>query len=715
MTLVVFCLTVLKLSPLTFAFFHGPPLNSVLLSSFQASSFTLPATWGAVKSNRQQLADESSLAAPRYGRSRSRRSRLQLRASSLDAAAANTPGGKIEKFPSKPEEIPAGLDKWKALKLVAPKELRFQIRTAFCFGLLVMTRAANTMIPLMYKATVDALGEVSKVGLNTAAGAIAFQTAVFSVSMYVAWKLTQGLGDAIRQYAWVKVLSDLRKRLSVEVLRHLHSLSLRFHVTSKSGETLQVIEKGTLGLERLLDVVPFRLFPAAVDVALVCGVLIVQGQSTIAAIAATSVLMYALATYIINKWRTKFWRGMVDAERVYKGKAVESLQNFETVKYFAADEHEIHRYKDLIGIWQRKQAISERSLFLINAVQQLIICGGIASVLLLSCQQVATGAMTPGDFVMVNAYMQQLYLPLSWLGTIYRMVEDSFVDAEKMMHLLEIGPEVRDKPGASDLKVSQGVVEFDQVGFTYNETSNEVLNNISFTVRPGQTLALVGSSGSGKSTIGRLLFRLYDVKRGSIKIDGVDIRDVTQGSVRSAIGVVPQETTLFNDELGYNIQYGSITRGEITAGQHDVEESAMLARLHERVLTFEDGYRTIVGEKGMRLSGGEKQRVGIARTFIKRPRIVLLDEATSALDSQTENEIQGALEKAVQGRTAIVIAHRLSTIVNADEICVLSGGKIVERGRHEDLLLMEGEYHRMWSRQSGRKRHKVVQAAKVES
>eukprot|EP00961_Rhodomonas_salina_P182079 2457925-Rhodomonas_salina.3 len=247
MTLVVFCLTVLKLSPLTFAFFHGPPLNSVLLSSFQASSFTLPATWGAVKSNRQQLADESSLAAPRYGRSRSRRSRLQLRASSLDAAAANTPGGKIEKFPSKPEEIPAGLDKWKALKLVAPKELRFQIRTAFCFGLLVMTRAANTMIPLMcvydldwYKATVDALGEVSKVGLNTAAGAIAFQTAVFSVSMYVAWKLTQGLGDAIRQYAWVKVLSDLRKRLSVEVLRHLHSLSLRFHVTSKSGETLQV-------------------------------------------------------------------------------------------------------------------------------------------------------------------------------------------------------------------------------------------------------------------------------------------------------------------------------------------------------------------------------------------------------------------------------------------------------------------------------------------
>jgi ABC-type transport system involved in Fe-S cluster assembly fused permease/ATPase subunit len=506
------------------------------------------------------------------------------------------------------------------------------------------------------------------------------------------------MSDVLRQYTWVRVASDLRRRASELLLAHLHSLSMRFHVTSKSGEVLQIIDKGTSGLERLMDVVPFRLVPAVIDVALVCAVLQSQGQPLIAAITGATIASYALATWVITRWRTKYWRAMVKSELVYKGRAVESLQNFETVKYFASDRHELREFSKLVADWQDRQLVSERSLAVLNVAQKSIVCVGLAAALYVATGSVAAGTMTVGGLVMTATYMEQLHIPLSWLGTIYRIVEDSYVDMERMFSLLDRKPEVADKDGAADLAVSRGEVVFDNVTFGY-EAGRPVLHGVSFKVAPGKTLALVGESGGGKSTIGRLLFRLYDVTGGAIKIDGVDIRNVTQGSVRASIGVVPQETTLFNSELGYNIRYGGVSGDELPSTQEDVERAARSAQLHERVLTFEDGYRTMVGEKGLRLSGGERQRVGIARTLVKEPSIMLLDEATSALDTQTETQIQEALAKATEGRTAIVIAHRLSTVVDADEIAVMKGGRIVERGRHEELLALGGAYARMWSRQ----------------
>ncbi|KAJ1490226.1 P-loop containing nucleoside triphosphate hydrolase protein [Baffinella frigidus] len=553
------------------------------------------------------------------------------------------------------------------------------------------------MIPLSFKGLVDNLsllggGQTLVASSSTTAVNMALQFMI----MFVGWKLLQvrpsTLSDVLRQYAWVRVASDLRRRTSETLLAHLHSLSMRFHVTSKSGEVLQIIDKGTTGIERLMEVLPFRLFPALVDVVLVCLVLLSQGQPVIASITGAVCpppffTSFSLdSSHAIIKWECSSSTFVPRVDLHHIGRAVESLQNFETVKYFASDKHELRQFSGMVKEWQGRQLTSERSLAILNVAQKIIVCVGLASALYVATGSVAAGTMTVGGLVMTATYMEQLHVPLSWLGTIYRMVEDSYVDMERMFSLLDRKPEVADLEGAQVcLVVAKGLVEFVNVSFSY-ESSRSVLNGVSFRVEPGKTLALVGESGGGKSTIGRLLFRLYDVTSGSVLIDGVDIRNVTQASVRSSIGVVPQETTLFNSELGYNIRYGGVSGEELPSNQEDVEKAARSAMLHERVLTFEDGYATIVGEKGLRLSGGERQRVGIARTLIKEPRIMLLDEATSALDTQTETQIQAALAQATKGRTAIVIAHRLSTVVDADEIAVMRGGKIVERGRHEDLL-----------------------------
>jgi len=591
------------------------------------------------------------------------------------------------------------VDSMAVLKLMMPRERNLQFRAIISIALLFVSRVANIMIPLSFKGLVDNLsllggGQTLVASSSTTAVNMALQFMI----MFVGWKLLQTLSDVLRQYAWVRVASDLRRRTSETLLAHLHSLSMRFHVTSKSGEVLQIIDKGTTGIERLMEVLPFRLFPALVDVVLVCLVLLSQGQPVIASITGATIISYAIVTWVVTKWRTKYWRAMVMSELVYKGRAVESLQNFETVKYFASDKHELRQFSGMVKEWQGRQLTSERSLAILNVAQKIIVCVGLASALYVATGSVAAGTMTVGGLVMTATYMEQLHVPLSWLGTIYRMVEDSYVDMERMFSLLDRKPEVADLEGAQELVVAKGLVEFVNVSFSY-ESSRSVLNGVSFRVEPGKTLALVGESGGGKSTIGRLLFRLYDVTSGSVLIDGVDIRNVTQASVRSSIGVVPQETTLFNSELGYNIRYGGVSGEELPSNQEDVEKAARSAMLHERVLTFEDGYATIVGEKGLRLSGGERQRVGIARTLIKEPRIMLLDEATSALDTQTETQIQAALAQATKGRTAIVIAHRLSTVVDADEIAVMRGGKIVERGRHEDLLARRGMYAKMWDQQ----------------
>ena len=583
--------------------------------------------------------------------------------------------------------------------MMVPTERALQARIGVSLVLLLVCRLANLMVPLTFKRAIDILSELQASAAGAAAvassaasaahSAALLQLAVTTVGMFFVWKLTQGLGEVLRQYLWVAVQSDLKRRISERLLRHIHALSLRFHVTSKSGQTLQIMDKGTSGLESMMEIIPFRLFPALCDVLLVVGIFCALDKPAIAAIAGGTIAVYASLTYVVTQWRTKYWRQMVQAEITYKGRAVESLQNVETVKFFAAESHELAEYSGLVSKWQAAKQRSERTLAVLNASQKVVICVGLTAVLYVSLAAVAAGSMTVGDLVMTTTYMEQLYTPLTWLGTIYRMSEDSLVDMERMFKLLKLQPEVRDRPAAAALAVSRGAVEFDQVSFSYDGGRTPVLRNVSLVVEAGQTFALVGESGGGKSTVGRLLFRLYDVESGAIRIDGVDIRDVTQRSLREAIGVVPQETTLFNNRLDYNIWYGTAgVQGSAEGGGvgidgmdvERVEAAARLAQMHERVLGWADGYQTGVGEKGMRLSGGEKQRVGIARTFIKNPQIVVLDEATSALDSQTEEQIQAALAAACQGRTAIVIAHRLSTVVNADVIGVVKGGQLVEVG-----------------------------------
>jgi len=590
-------------------------------------------------------------------------------------------------------------------RLMVPTDKKLQFRVVVSLVLLVLCRLANIMVPLTFKQAIDILTQIQTgVGGAAAAAAVSANAALLhaamsTVGMFFVWKLTQGLGEIARQYLWVAVQSDLKRRISQRLLEHLHSLSFRFHVSSKSGQTLQIMDKGTSALESLMEILPFRLFPALCDVILVCAVFLTLNKPAIAAIAGGTIACYSVITYVLTKWRTKFWREMVMSEITYKGRAVESLQNVETVKYFAAERHEVQEYCSLISSWQAKKQRSERTLAVLNTCQKLIICAGLTAVMYVSVGSVAAGSMTVGDLVMTTTYMEQLYTPLTWLGTIYRMTEDSLVDMERMFKLLHLQPEVRDRPGAQALNVSEAAIEFDNVSFSYDGGATPVLRNISFRVGAGQTLALVGSSGGGKSTIGRLLMRLYDVEDGAVRVDGVDIRNVTQRSLRAAVGVVPQETTLFNNLLDYNIRYGAMAVDQ-SPDMTEVEAAAIEAQLHQRVMNWADGYKTGVGEKGMRLSGGEKQRVGIARAFIKNPRIVLLDEATSALDSQTEQQIQSALTRACEGRTAIVIAHRLSTVVKADKIAVLKQGHLVEIGSHHELLAQRGEYYKMWQRQA---------------
>ncbi|HHI70266.1 MAG TPA: ABC transporter ATP-binding protein/permease, partial [Rhodobacteraceae bacterium] len=483
------------------------------------------------------------------------------------------------------------------------------------------------------------------------------------------------------------------RALALETFQHMHRLSMRYHITRKTGGLSRIIERGVKGVEFLLRFLLFSMGPLVLELLMIAVVLYFVFDIWYLAVVVATIWAYVWFTFKVTEWRVKIRKQMNDQDTDANQKAIDSLLNFETVKYFGAEAREAERYDSSMAGYEKAALKTSYSLAFLNFGQSVFITGGLVAVMVMAAMGVQRGDLTVGDFVMVNAYMIQITMPLNFLGTVYREIRQALVDMGEMFTLLEQPAEVKDKPGAKPLVVTEGKVELDDVYFGY-EPERPILKGVSLTVHGGETVAIVGPSGSGKSTIGRLLFRFYDVNKGALRIDDQDVRDVTQDSLHAQIGVVPQDTVLFNDTILYNIAYG---RPE--ASRAEIEAAAKAAKIHDFILSLPDGYDTTVGERGLKLSGGEKQRVGIARTLLKNPPILLLDEATSALDTQTERDIQDSLREMGQGRTVITIAHRLSTIVDADMIVVLENGVIVEQGSHDELLLHHGRYYKMWNRQ----------------
>jgi len=517
----------------------------------------------------------------------------------------------------------------------------------------------------------------------------------------------QGFAE-LRDFVFAKVGQRAIRRIALKIFEHLHALALRFHMDRQTGGLSRAIERGIKGIDFLLRFMLFNILPTLVEIVLVCGILWSLFGFIFSAITFVTVMVYVAFTLVFTEWRLKFRRAMNDSDTEANTKAIDSLLNFETVKYFGNEKHEAQRYDVSMQRYEKAAVKSLTTLSLLNVGQGLIMAVGMTILLVLSGIRVSDGSMSIGEFTAVNLYMMQLFQPLNFLGFVYREIKQSLVDMEQMFGLLEENREIEDKPDSAPLSVAEGVVRFEHVSFKYDPRKS-VLRDVDFEVPAGNTVAIVGASGAGKSTISRLLFRFYDVDDGRITIDGQDIRDITQSSLRAAIGIVPQDTVLFNDSIFYNIQYG-----RPAASPAEVEDAARLAQVHDFVMALPDGYNTRVGERGLKLSGGEKQRVAIARTILKSPKILLFDEATSALDTHTEREIQTALEQVSTDRTTLVIAHRLSTVVNADEIIVLDGGVIVERGRHDALLAQGGMYADLWQRQQAAARRAEEQAADVE-
>jgi ATP-binding cassette subfamily B protein len=516
------------------------------------------------------------------------------------------------------------------------------------------------------------------------------------VALILAYGLARVLAQAfgeVRDAVFSPVSQRAIRNLALEVFDHLHALSLRFHLERQTGGLSRVIERGTQGMEFLIRFTTFNILPTLFEITLVAIILWHLYDWRFTAVTLGVIAGYILFSVTLSEWRIKFVRRMNDADTEANAKAIDSLLNYETVKYFGNEPHEARRYDVGRRRYETAAIRSSRTLSLLNIGQGAIISGGLAAVMLMAGKGVVEGTMTLGDFVAVNAFLLQLYVPLNMLGFAYREIRNAIVGMERMFGLLDVPAEIADKPGAPPLAVTGGEIVFDHVNFHY-EKARPILHDVSFRVAPGDTVAIVGSSGAGKSTVSRILYRFYDVAGGSVRIDGQDIREVTQASLRSAIGVVPQDTVLFNDTIYYNICYG---RPDCT--REEVEQAARLARIHDFIMALPLGYDSMVGERGLKLSGGEKQRVAIARTILKNPHILLFDEATSALDTRTEQEIQRSLEEVSRGRTTVVIAHRLSTIINADEIVVLDRGRVAERGRHGDLLARNGLYADMWRRQ----------------
>lgn len=580
---------------------------------------------------------------------------------------------------------------WKVVRRVIPylwpdDQPGVKQRVVAALSVLFIAKLIAVGTPILYKGAVDALaGEGS-----------ASMLAIGAVGLTVAYGFARLMNvgfQQLRDVIFARVGQRALRALALETFTHIHRLSMRYHITRKTGGLSRIIERGVKGVEFLLRFLLFSIGPLMLELLMISVILFFLFDVWYLAVVVGTISLYIWFTFTVTEWRVKIRKEMNDQDTDANQKAIDSLLNFETVKYFGAERREAERYDGAMEQYVAAALKTSYSLAFLNFGQSILITGGLIVVMVMAAMGVQSGALTVGDFVMVNAYMIQITMPLNFLGTVYREIRQALVDMGSMFDLLEQPSEVTDKPGANVLKVQGGDVVFDGVFFGY-DAARPILKGVDLPVPAGQTVAIVGSSGSGKSTIGRLLFRFYDVGEGAIRIDGQDIRDVTQESLHEMIGVVPQDTVLFNDTIRYNIAYG-----RDGASFEDIKSAAKAAKIHTFIESLPDGYKTTVGERGLKLSGGEKQRVGIARTLLKNPPILILDEATSALDTETEMEIQNELKEMGQGRTVLTIAHRLSTIADADRIVVLEDGVIVEQGTHDALLSSDGRYAHLWHRQ----------------
>jgi ABC-type transport system involved in Fe-S cluster assembly fused permease/ATPase subunit len=575
-----------------------------------------------------------------------------------------------------------------------------KLRVVLALSFLLAGKFVNIYVPFLYKEAVDAL---SPGRLPARTGLLAVPVVII-IAYGLARVMAQGFNQ-LRDAVFAKVGQRAIRQIALAAFRHMHVLSLRFHLERRTGGVARAIERGVAAVDFLLSFMLFNVVPTLVEMVLVCAILWRLYDWRFAIVTMATILLYIAFTFAVTDWRVRFRREMNERNSEANSKSVDALLNYETVKYFVNEEHEAQRYDRALAAYEHAAVRSATTLAWLNIGQGTIIAGGLTAVMILAGRGIAAGPMTVGDFVLVNAYLLQLYTPLNFLGVVYRNLKQALTDLEQMAALLAVRPEIEDRPGAPALVVSRGRIAFRHVDFGYDRR-RPILRDVDFLVPPGARVALVGPSGAGKSTIARLLFRFYDVTGGAVEIDGIDIRAVGQASLRRAIGVVPQDTVLFNDTIYYNIAYG-----RPQAGRAEIEEAARRAHIHDFIVALPDGYETIVGERGLKLSGGEKQRVAIARVFLKAPPILIFDEATSALDSRTEREIQKSLSEVSAERTTLVIAHRLSTVVDADEILVLEGGRIGERGDHAGLLRQGGVYAVMWARQQQRAQRETALAA----
>jgi ATP-binding cassette subfamily B protein len=568
-------------------------------------------------------------------------------------------------------------------------------RIILSLALILASKVATLLVPIVLKGLVDDLNLerallVLPVGLLLAYGASRIGVTLFTES---------------RQVVFARVMARSSRQIAVKVFRHLHDLSLRFHLDRRTGGVARDLERGSTAVADLLDWTLYTIVPTAVEVLLVTAFLLWKYDWGFALIIMVTLAAYAAWSFLVTEWRTRYYRAAVEADTRANERAVDSLINYETVKYFNNEQHEAARYDESLRRLEDANVLAQKSLALLNLGQTAIVAIGVTAMMWRAAAGVVAGALTVGDLVLVNAYLLQLSSPLFFLGMMYREVKQSITNMERLFALLDRNPDVRDRPGAVPLAARRPRVTFESVRFGY-DARREILHGVDFEIPPGGTVAVVGQSGSGKSTLARLLYRFYDIDGGSIRIDGLDLREVTQKTLRGAIGIVPQDTVLFNDTIFYNILYG-----RPDASRQEVESVARAAHIHEFVVSLPDGYDTQVGERGLKLSGGEKQRVAIARALLKNPAILIFDEATSALDSQSEKAIQAELDRIQVGRTTLVIAHRLSTVMGADQILVMEQGRIVERGTHEELLAAGEHYARMWRLQQQERREEVAAGA----
>jgi ATP-binding cassette subfamily B protein len=572
---------------------------------------------------------------------------------------------------------------WQTIRSLLPYLLEFKWRVFIALSLLVLSKLANVSVPLVLKEIIDAMDKSHAV----------LAVPVFLIIGYGVLRMFSTLFGELRDAVFAKVTQRAIRRVALQVFEHLHSLSLRFHLERQTGGVSRDIERGTRGIGFLLNFMLFNILPTLLEIGLVAAILFSKYSIWFAAITFITLLIYIAFTLFVTEWRMVVRRSMNDLDSKANSRAIDSLLNYETVKYFGNEQYEARRYDENMQHWEIAAVRNTTSLAYLNAGQSFIVAIGITALMLLAADEVAEGTMTLGDLVLVNVFMIQLYMPLHFLGFVYREIRHALADMEKMFGLLHEHREIADAPGALALHADRAEVRFEHVGFSY-APDRQILFDISFSIPEGHTVAVVGSSGAGKSTLSRLLFRFYDVQQGRILVNGHDVRNLTQSSLRAAIGIVPQDTVLFNDTIYYNIAYG-----RPSATREDIIAAAQAAHIHEFIESLPLGYESMVGERGLKLSGGEKQRVAIARAILKNPAILIFDEATSALDSKSEKAIQAELRTIAQDRTTLVIAHRLSTVVDADQILVMDKGNIVERGSHRELLALNRLYAQMWNLQ----------------